>query len=299
MKNRILIFLLLFILVVFAGTASSQNDTLFIQNLKIVPDTTVAGIQGVTLMFSIDYSYDTSYHKSIKPVFFSAKMEVLNNDIPVIAVSSTNSYKLENGHIGCDVFPNNRFKKQAFIHIPYYAMNLSAGEHDISFRFSASFNDPRSEEAGSDIVFVKHDAKDHSTVIIPEKEYFEVLVGYAEAYESDFDGSGWDYVFSDRLPPDLKWKVVAFGNDRNDFFYISSKERSSYTAEWSSYSNKICLSKGDKFHLLVVDNDPSYDDLIADICLSLDELMEISEKSEAFQVGRLSQIKISAQRLRE
>lgn len=297
MKN--LLILLCLSAVLLAARTNAQNDTLFIQNLKITPDTTVAGIQGVTIMFSIDYSYDTSYHETASPSYFSSNIEVYQNEKPVPAVSSTNAYKLDNGNVGCDVFPNNRFFKEAFIHIPYYAMQLPEGQHKINIRFSATFSKPNTENSPEKNVFVQFNEENTTSIKIPAKEYFKVLVNQTEAFQSDFDGRGWDYFLSERRPPDMKWKVVALGNNRNDYFYTSSKVRSSYTAEWTKYSEKICISKGDKIHILVVDNDPSYDDLIADICVTLEELIEISEKGKVFQVGKLSSVQISAQRLNE
>ena len=106
-------------IIFFSTKTNAQNDTLFIQNMVITPDTTVAGIHGVTIMFSTKYSYDTSYHKTGQPYYFSVDLELYNNENQIPAVSSTNAYKLNNGNVGCNVFPNNRFKKQAFIHIPY------------------------------------------------------------------------------------------------------------------------------------------------------------------------------------
>lgn len=291
-------FAILFCAVLWFYTQSSaQNDTLYIKKLNIIPDTTVAGIQGISLLFSMDYRYDTAVFKNVPPGFFSLIVEVTANDKPVNAVFSTNAYKLENGHTGCDVFPNNRFVHSAFIHIPYYAMDLSEGQYNISLRFSAMFATTQTAAAEYYNVNVIYDDFESVSVQIPEKEYFSVLVNKAVAFDSDFDGRGWDYFLSDRLPPDMVWKIAALGNDRNDFFYSSSKERSSYTAEWTKYSSKICLSKGDVFYIVVVDNDPSYDDLIAYLDFTVDEIIDISAQHKALQSGKLSSIIISAKRL--
>ncbi|PLW92608.1 MAG: hypothetical protein C0592_09900 [Marinilabiliales bacterium] len=295
--RKIRTILFLFVSVFFVQNSFAQKDTLFISDLRITPDATVAGIQGVSVIFSIDFVFDTTLHKTDFLPGINAQVRVLSDKMPVKAVYSTRQYIIDYKYVGCDMYPKGNYKEFISLHIPYYSMDLSSGLHTLSFAFSAEIKYSREEKVQA--VIVGEDLNQEVDVNIPEKEYFKVLVSYAAAYETDFDGRGWDYFLNSRLAPDLKWKVVAFGDDRNDYFYESEKVKSSYVAKWTTYSSKICVSKGDVLHILVVDNDKSFDDLVADIPLSIEKLFEISEKNEAFETGRLSSVKISAQRLAE
>lgn len=291
--NRI-VFLLSCVL--FSALLSAQHDSLVVIKLKLIPDTTVGGVQGVSVMLSMKHIYDSLYHDRPVPATVYAEMEVLHKGKPVPAVKSTGSYKLRNKTVGYRTQPQTHGVTVKTIHIPYYAMDVVTGKYDVSFRLTCWQNDTTTFAEKGYRIPIKYDSLFHATITVPEKEYFSVMVSGARAMETDFDGKQWDYNMISGAPPDIVWKVLTSESDKVDYFFVSPMMKNSYSAAWLDDSGKLCVSKGDRFYVKVYDNDPMYDDLMASLFLTVDELLDITKRAEDMQLGRLSLLRMSGKR---
>lgn len=275
----------------------SQHDTLIVIKMKLVPDTTVGGVHGVSLMLSMKHVYDSLYHGQPAPSTVFADIELMEGKKPVTAVKSTRSYRLNNGSAGFRTQPQTHGVIVKNIHIPYYALDLKEGKYNVDFRITAWQNDTTTFASSGYRIRIKHDSIFSAKINVPEKEYFKVLVSGVRAMDTDFDGKQWDYNLLSGAPPDIVWKVLASEYDRVDYFFVSPNMKNSYSAAWLDGTGVLCLSKGDRFYIKVYDNDPVYDDLMASVQLTLDEMIAISQKNKEMETGRLTYFKLSGERV--
>ncbi len=290
------LFTILFLLIILPN-AFAQKDSLKILILKLVPDTNVGGVQGVYLMLSTKHVYDTIFHDRQAPATACIDIEILSGKKPVPAVKSTGSYILKNGSAGFRAGIQTQGICVKHIHIPYYSMNLNEDSYSINLKLSAWQNDTATFAENGYRLKITGDSILPVNVNVPPREYFKVLVSGVRVMDTDFEGDQWDYNLLSGAPPDPVWKVMASENERVDYFYVSPIMKNSYSAAWLDDSGELCVSKGDKFWVKVFDNDPVYDDIMAYIQVTLDELMALSMQNKEMQIGRLTYFKVSAEKI--
>lgn len=274
---------------------NAQHDTLVVFKLKVVPDTTVGGVQGVSIMLTMKHVYDTLFHGRTHPATVFADIEIMSAKKAVTATQKTSSYRIGKGNAGCRIRPQTHGVVVKNIHIPYYALELKEGKYTLDFAVKAWQNDTTTFAEKVYRIPVKHDSLFSAQANIPSKQYFKVLVSGVRAMETDFDGKQWDYNMISGAPPDIVWKVMTSEGEKTDYLFVSPMMKNSYSAAWLDDSGKLCLSKGDRFYLKVYDNDPLYDDLMASEQFTVETLMELSRKNKEIQTGRLTYFKVSAE----
>lgn len=290
------LFSILFLLIILPN-GFAQKDSLKVLILKLVPDTNVGGVQGVYLMLSTKHVYDTVFHKRQVPATAYVDIEVMTGKKPVPAVKSTGSYSIKSGFAGFRTSIQAQGISVKYIHIPYYAMNLKEGRYSIDLKLSAWQNDTTTFAESGYRLKITGDSILPVNINVPPKEYFKVLVSGVRVMDTDFDGDQWDYNLLSGSPPDPIWKVMASENERVDYFYVSPIMKNSYSAAWLDDSGELCVSKGDKFWVKVFDNDPVYDDIMAYIQVTLDELLVLSQANKEIEMGRLTYFKLSAEKV--
>jgi hypothetical protein len=283
--------------ILFVSGLNAQHDTLVVFKLKLVPDTTAGGVRGVSIMLSMKHIYDTIFHGRSHPSTIYADIEILTAGKNVTATKKTSSYRIGKGNAGYRVRPQTHGVTVKNIHIPYYALDVTEGKHQLNFCIKAWQNDTTTFAEKVYRIPLKYDSAFSAMVNIPPKEYFKVLVSGVRAMETDFDGKQWDYNMISGAPPDIVWKVMTSEGERTDYLFVSPMMKNSYSAAWLDDSGKLCLSKGDKFYIKVYDNDPLYDDLMASEQFTTETLIELSQKNKEIQTGRLTYFKLTAERV--
>lgn len=285
MKKKWALLFYLILTMGFLNHCFSQNDSLVLKRVKIIPDTVISGVRGVGISYVTNLTYDTLYHKNKQPTSLYLIFSIASNGKDVGCYNSTTKY-CKNSFFSYR--KSISFSNKETILLPFYEMKLAEGAQMIDVSISAMMSDTSIFESTLKPLRLVGVVNHQVSFVKPPLEHFNVLVSGVKMLETDFKGKQWDYNLMSGSPPDICWKVTIGTGESFNVFHRSSVMKNSYSAAWLDWAEDVVISQGDHFCISVYDDDPMNDDFAGSICGNLAQIIDISIKKQPLKFDRLS-----------
>lgn len=177
--------------------------------------------------------------------------------------------------------PRNQWKKGSFF-VPFYAMKLTEGHHELSLHFSA-LSDTGSCATGQEPRPVKL-IGETSTRVTLSKPPFKMVQILAQQVTVTKEKTDISIFRSHKARPDLKWRIL-FKGISEQVIHESDVRDDSTTATWNQYSPEFPFSQGDRLTLSVLDEDVIRHDHLGSLKLTLEELLQLEDHPAKLKAG--------------
>ncbi len=269
----------LFMSLGFSQVAFAQTrDTLWINKSSMISQYKSNGVQGFLLKLDHRLTYQGS--KTANPASWNIAIEVEDeHGFPVRAIQQTMRYQSPDGDCAFDIDKIRR-KNHTDAFIPFYALDLPAGEHKLQLRVSATLQD----SVDGPLKYVDVVGKDlfAFSIIKPKTHRIQAFVKEVRVSEKNRKGKVWDSAFfNNGSAPDVKFALVLASAEVRDYVFVSTQHKNSFSGSWSDYSSEVMFSEGDEVILRVYDNDGflNRDDTIGDKRFTLYQMISHTNRN--------------------
>jgi hypothetical protein len=184
--------------------------------------------------------------------------------------------------------------RQTSLFVPFYAMKLAAGPHELGVDLEA-VSDPGQCKTGErpEIVRIVGERSAAVSITKPPYELVQILVRRVDVAEEAADSSIWPW----RTRPDLAWRARLQAG-AGGVLFTSEVRDDTYSASWSQYSPEFPLSQGDRLTLSVIDRDVMGHDTLGSVKLTLDDVLGRGEGATSLSAGKVSSIVLGRVKVR-
>lgn len=285
MKIIVKCFIVLSLLVFVINQSFSQQDSLVIKKVRVIPDTIISGVRGIGISYVSNLVYDTLFHKNKRPASLYLVFSLTKKGKAVECQNSSSKY-CKNREFKYRISLSSRIGEMTFL--PFYELNLQEGEQSVDLTIDALMSDTSIFDSTLKPVLLVGERKHRISFKKPPIEQLSVLVSGVRVLDTDFKGKQWDYNLLSGSPPDICWNVTIGAGDSYNSLYRSSVMKNAYSAAWIDWAEEVVISKGDRICIAVYDDDLMSDDLIGSICGGLSDIVLMSQKKQPLVFDRLS-----------
>jgi hypothetical protein len=264
---------------------SSLGDRIEVQRLAVEPAAQREDAHGL----NIGLRYRVGAVEVEKALYVVARITMANGS-KVTALAKSAAFRDRNDnslHGKKQITPVPRGTwRETEIFIPYYAMKLAPGDHQLTVRLEA-VSDPGQCKFGERPRLVPVIGKNQSSFTLTKPPYkmVQLLIRSANVIEEASDVSLWPW----RARPDLKWRL-RFRAGAGGIMHSSKVRDDVYSAGWKEYSPEFPFSQGDLLSLSVLDQDVMSHDELGTVKLSLQELLDLRQNPRPLKAGKVSSL---------
>ncbi len=263
------------------------RDTLTVQSFRVTPDIRSDQVEGIRLAIKYNLVYDVAGHKAKRPLILGIRADFYHPDgLPIHAASGTSFHVSPEG-FAVTVLEDMSWPKQDVLFMPYYALDLPAGENSIRVKLTAFLKDTAVIEDNRNIT-VRGIQESTVNIRKPNTRSFRMMVRELRVNPRNAKGNHWDFGFLSPNDPDLQSRIVLKSKEHSDDVHISSSVEDALSAAWIDFSNPITISINDKITLVIYDKDLFFHDLIGEVSFTLDEWIKIGNAKQSIKFGFVS-----------
>ena len=170
--------------------------------------------------------------------------------------------------------------------VPFYAIDLPAGAHQIVPTFEAERTDGLRGRVDHPLRI--DDALPPFTIVKPPTREINVLVTRVEVAPGQYDAALFRLY---KARPDLYWRV-RFGSRPGSVVHASRIHNDTYNTEWNRATSTITWSEGDQISIDVLDADVTLDDLLASFTFTYEQLLMAYERGRPLSRGAVRHLSL-------